>query len=145
VPRAVESKLQLIAVELDAPWPAWLEQPASGARRVISELDGETPTVFAARVGEEVARERLAPASAVLLCNGRSDAAQTEARRALGQSLLGDKKAVPLTIAAPAAASERLQRALSTLANELGRRAIVRNETAADTHAKTVSRVASVA
>jgi hypothetical protein len=134
--------MQLIVVELGGVWPAWLGQPGSNARRVVSEMEGETPAAFATRVAAELPQQPEL-GSAVLLCNERADAAQLEARRALSKALLGALPALKpatLTLSALASASDRSKRALTGLTSELGRRVTLRLESEANADA--ISRVA---
>jgi hypothetical protein len=134
--------MQLIVVELGGAWPSWLGQPGTNVRRVVSEMEGETPAAFAMRVAAELPQQPEL-GSAVLVCNERADSAQLEARRALSNALLGALPALKpatLTLSVLASASDRVKRALTGLTSELGRRVTLRLESEA--HPNAVSRVA---
>jgi hypothetical protein len=115
-----------VIVELGASWPGWLVEGAShGTRRVLSELEGEGPTAFAARV--IAAAATLMPRGvrldlSVLALNERGDEAQMRARRELVRALVypRDRRRSRVLLAVPARASERLRDALGALASGLG-------------------------
>jgi len=115
----------LVIVELGAAWPGWLvEGSAHTARRVLSELEGEGPSAFAARV--VAAAAGLMPRGvrldlAVLAVNERADETQMRARRELVRALLYSKnrRGARLSVTATATPGERLHLALFGLENEL--------------------------
>jgi hypothetical protein len=116
----------LIVVELGAEWPATLASQAT-QRRVLSQLDGETPAAFAERLANGLdalfGRGRGAALETVALaCNERIDAAADSARRkALGIALgaMAANKAGKAYLTAPPRSSGRLRHALAGLAQGL--------------------------
>lgn len=113
----------VIAVELGAEFPIPL--PETGARRVFTQLEGESPTAFAERVtgalegafGRGVALGQLS-----LACNERLDDAAQLARRSLAGAALGSMAkhhAGKVCLSAPPRSSGRLRQGLSTLARGL--------------------------
>ncbi len=119
-----ESNRVLIAVELGADWPSWLsQQMAALPRLVLSQSDGESCDSFAVRVLASARRwhKKGGLATAVVICNERTDTVQQSSRRllllALPKSLRGKNRR--LTLAASADASERLQTALRALVRQI--------------------------
>jgi hypothetical protein len=118
----------LIVVELGAEWPSLAEtrEPAGG-RRVLAQDEGESPTRFAARVGEQLDSlfARGVPlTSAVLACNERLDETAQRARSEIARTALGAMaklRSGGLLLCAPDRSSGRLRHGLSALATELSR------------------------
>jgi hypothetical protein len=117
----------LIVVELGAEWPslAELREPASG-RRVLAQEEGESPSGFVARVGEQLDGlfARGAPmTTAVVACNERLDESAKRARSELARTAMGlmaKERSGSLLLSASSRSSGRLRHALSSLASELG-------------------------
>lgn len=114
----------VIIVELGAEWPGLMRADAS-ARRVLSQLDGETPAQFSERaagsldgsLGRGVTLGTLA-----LACNERVDDAAEAARRKLCSLALGamaQNRTGKLYLTASDRSSGRLRHALSSLAQSL--------------------------
>src|SRR5258706_4765419 len=73
----------LVLVELGAEWPELMAH-AAGPRRVVAQLDGETPAQFAARAADlldGLFGRSIALGTAVISCNERLDAPAAAARR----------------------------------------------------------------
>lgn len=135
------NKVLLIVVELGAGWPSWLDKEIGASpRRVACQREGETPSAFAARLVEELGDGAPGVRSAVLLCNERVDAEQTEARRRIASRLV-EMGASHVWFGA--AGSERLENALRALSDEppLSGRALIRSG-AEGTPPTSVARVA---
>lgn len=121
----------LIAVELGAEWPRWMSDLVrQSPRRVISQEEGEEPLGFADRACRlaETLSDGKGLASAVVLCNERTDETQDAARRRLAAKLLPDLRAQGrLVLTSSAHASEPLRKALKAVARDVegGRRAPV--------------------
>lgn len=86
------SSVALILVELGSEWPEWLhEKVKTSTRRVLCQMEGESPGKFAERALATLESEKLPALSAILLCNERQDPEQSAARarlaRALGDTL----------------------------------------------------------
>src|SRR6185369_67409 len=111
----------LIALELGAEWPSLLEAQSS-ARRVVTQLEGETPAAFADRVanGLETLFGRGVELRTVALgCNERVDAVADAARRSLVGLVLGSmasRRAGKVYLTAAARSSGRTRNYLSALA-----------------------------
>jgi hypothetical protein len=115
-----EANRVLIAVELGADWPFWISrQVAAVPRRVLTQGEGESSDSFAVRVlaAARQCHKKGGLASAVVICNERTDTAQQSSRRrlliALPRSLRGKNK--KLSLVASAAGSDRLNAALKAL------------------------------
>jgi len=115
----------LVFVELGAAWPALSLRPGS-PRRVVAQLESETPSGFASRASELVDAyyERGAPPLAIVAisCNERVDPAAEAARRSLAELSLGRmsrRSAGQLFVAAPPRSGGRLRHALSALVQDL--------------------------
>jgi hypothetical protein len=113
----------LIVVELGAEWPS---VPAeASARRVVSQVDGESPEAFAERIvtGFEALFGRGIPLSTLALaCNERTDEVVENARRKLASLALGataKHKSGRVFLTASSRSSGRLRHALSGLARGL--------------------------
>jgi len=117
----------LIVVELGAEWPALAEirEPAGG-RRVLAQEEGESPSGFVARVGEQLDglfARGLPMTTAVVACNERLDESAQRARSELARTAMGamaKQRSGSLLLAASERSSGRLRHALSSLAAELG-------------------------
>jgi len=120
-PQEVSEGGVLVAVELGGEWPGLIGAEAS-ARRVMAQLEGETPAAFAERVansldglfGRGVRLETV-----VLACNERLDESADAARRkVLGIALgsMAKHKSGRAYLAASARSGGRLRHALSALA-----------------------------
>jgi hypothetical protein len=114
----------LVVMELGAEWPGLPEADAS-ARRVIAQLEGESPAQFAERVaqgldglfGRGIKLGRVA-----LACNERVDVAADGARRKLAGLSLGimaKHQSGRVNLTAPARSSGRLRHSLAALAQGL--------------------------
>jgi hypothetical protein len=121
---SVAGSALLVVMELGAEWPGLMQADAS-ARRVLVQVDGETPVAFAERIsasldslfGKGVRLETVA-----LACNERIDEAADSARRKLGSLTLGTMalhKAGRLSFTAPPRSSGRLRHSLSALSRAL--------------------------
>lgn len=113
----------MIAVELGADWPEGLPIDRGIVRRVVAQLEGETPEAFAVRLGGLAGRlfsTGVELTGAVVACNERTDPSATVARRSLGAMLLERMgPSATLVLAAGARAGGRLRHALSALAIDL--------------------------
>jgi len=115
----------LVIVELGAAWPGWLVAGSGHtSRRVLSELEGEGPSAFAARV--IAAAAGLMPRGvrldlAVLAVNERADETQMRARRELARALLypRNRRGARLSVTATATPGDRLHFALFSLESSL--------------------------
>lgn len=112
----------LVAVELGADWPSLAFDLPSNERRVLVQLEGESPAAFADRVsgsldslfGRGVELRALA-----LACNERLDSAADEARRSLVGLALGSmaqKRAGKVYLTAAPQSTGRLRVYLTALA-----------------------------
>lgn len=114
----------LVLVELGAEWPG-LVGAEGGPRRVVTQLDGETPADFATRAAsllDGLFGRGIALGSAVISCNERLDAPAEGARRKLAGLVLGcmaKHKAGKVYLAASDRSSARLRQALTTLSQGL--------------------------
>lgn len=122
-PRAEAAELAcavLVAVELGAEFPA-AALPTAAPRRVVCQLDGESPAAFAERVASllDDAFGRGVPMSELrLACNERLDDAAQLARRHLASAALGamaKHHAGKVTLSAPPRSSGRLRQGLTVL------------------------------
>jgi hypothetical protein len=123
--RSKKSPGLLVCVELDATWPEKLVGGNAGiVRRVVAQVDGETPEAFASRAGSLARRlfsDGVELTSVVVACNERTDSAAERARRALGSRLLEHLGPTgSFSFSADPRAGGRLRHALSALALELG-------------------------
>jgi hypothetical protein len=114
----------VVAVELGAEYPSLLPE-GGGPRRVLTQLEGESPAAFAQRItssldgafGRGVALGQLS-----LACNERLDDAAQLARRSLAGAALGSmakEHAGKVCLSASARSSARLRQGLTTLARGL--------------------------
>ncbi len=117
----------LIVVELGAEWPSLAEiRDPAGGRCVLAQEEGESPSGFAARVGEQLDGlfARGVPlTTAVVACNERLDESARRARSELARSAMGvmaKQRSGSLLLSASERSSGRLRHALSLLAAELG-------------------------
>jgi hypothetical protein len=114
----------LVAVELGAEFPA-LPLLNPGPRRVLGQLEGESPAAFADRVGNAIEGafgRGVALSHLSLACNERSDDAAQLARRHLAGAALGamaKQHAGKVFLCAPPRSSGRLRQGLSALASGL--------------------------
>ena len=114
----------LVVVELGAEWPHLAESDRA-VRRVLAQLEGETPTLFAERVAgslDGLFGKGVQLGAAALACNERIDAAADTARRKLGGILLGlmaAHKSGKVVLTASPLSSGRLRHSLSSLAHGL--------------------------
>ncbi len=110
----------LIALELGAEWPAWLAARIAGmSRYVVVQRDGESSTAFSTRTAALEGARHLD--SVFLLCNGRTDAQQMAARRALATPLrraLSKSASAELVFATAPEFEARSRSALNQLATE---------------------------
>jgi hypothetical protein len=110
-------------MELGAAWPSLSLE--SDARRVLAQLDGETPRAFAERVASELDGlfgKGVALGQAILACNERCDEAADGARRKLGGLCLGSMAKHPrgkVVLSASPRCSGRLRQSLASLARGL--------------------------
>jgi hypothetical protein len=127
MPEQIHSRANVVVVELGAPWPAALVgrdagRPAGSTCRVLSEVEGEGPLAFAARVEDFVAQavpRGTEVALAVVACNQRADETAEVARRALCECLLARvTKGGTLFFSAADATSERFRRRLLDLVGD---------------------------
>jgi hypothetical protein len=120
----------LVIVELGGEWPQLaLVQPAAAAssRRVVAQVDGETPAAFAERVANSLDSlfDRGIKLDTVLLAsNERLDEAAATARRriaslALGRMAIAKHMSGRVYLTAAPRSSGRLRHALSSLAHGL--------------------------
>ncbi len=114
----------LVVVELGAEWPGLMQGDAS-ARRVIAQLEGESPAQFTERVATSLDKlfgRGVSLSTVSLACNERLDDAADAARRMLCGVALGamaPQKAGRLYLTASGRSSGRLHHALSSLAQGL--------------------------
>ncbi len=115
----------LVVVELGGEWPSYLEQAGTAGRRVLAQVEGESPAAFSERVvqgleglfGRGVRLSTLA-----LACNERLDHAASAARRKLASLSMGamaKHKSGRVCLTASPRSSGRLRHALSALAQDL--------------------------
>ena len=81
----------LIVVELGGDWPSWA-LTGTGTRRVLTQIDGETPAAFADRVASSLDGlfgKGVVLTTVALACNERVDEAADAARRKLAGLSLG--------------------------------------------------------
>lgn len=115
----------LIAVELGAGWPEAASDDITSRRRVLCQVEGETPAVFAERAAsafDSLFGRGIALASFVLACNERTDTAAQDARRKLAGVALGSmakQQAGRACFATTSRSSGRLRQAISALAQGL--------------------------
>jgi hypothetical protein len=114
----------LIVVELGGDWPSWALAGAA-SRRVLAQIEGETPAVFADRVASSLDGlfgKGIKLATVALACNERVDDAANAARRKLGGLTLGamaKHRAGKVYLTAAHHSSGRLRHSLSSLAQDL--------------------------
>ena len=114
----------LIVVELGAEWPDSMKADAA-VRRVIAQLEGETPVSFAERAASSLDRvfgKGVQLATMALSCNERIDEAAGAARRKLAGLALGamaKHKTGKVYLTASPRSSGRLRHSLSALAQGL--------------------------
>jgi hypothetical protein len=114
----------LVVVELGGEWPQLPESDRS-VRRVLAQLEGETPTLFAERVAgslEDLFGKGIQLGAVALACNERIDAAADAARRKIGGISLGAMaahKRGKVVLTASPLSSGRLRHSLSSLAHGL--------------------------
>jgi hypothetical protein len=117
----------LVIVELGGEWPQLADRHAAGARRVLAQVEGETPAAFADRVanGLDGLFERgIRLNSVALASNERLDEAAETARRkiarlALGRMAIAKHMSGRVFLTASPRSSGRLRHALSSLAYDL--------------------------
>jgi hypothetical protein len=115
----------LVIMELGAEWPDWALDADLSGRRVLTQLEGETPLAFAERVGRELAhlfQRGMALSLVAFACNERSDELALEARRQVAGLTLGamvERKSGKLCFSASERSSGKLRHALSALAQDL--------------------------
>lgn len=113
----------LVLMELGAEWPGITL--SDGARRVLSQLDGETPAQFAARAAgqlDSLFGRGIPLGKLVLACNERIDAQAETARRKLSGLALGamaKQKTGKVCLTASERSSARLRQALTSLSQGL--------------------------
>jgi len=117
----------LIVVELEAEWPSLAEvRDPAGARRVLAQAEGESPSGLSARVAEQLDTlfARGVPmTTAVVACNERLDDPAQRARAEIARTVMGamaKQRTGSLLLSASDRCSGRLRHALSSLATELG-------------------------
>jgi hypothetical protein len=120
MPEQIHSRANVVVVELGAPWPAALVGRHAGSTcRVLSEVEGEGPLAFAARVEDFIARAVPRGTElelAVVACNQRADETAEVARRALCECMLARlQRGGGLLFSAADATSERFRRRLLDL------------------------------
>jgi hypothetical protein len=114
----------LVIMELGAEWPGLMQADAS-SRRVLVQVDGETPAAFAERVSaslDSLFGKGIRLATVAFACNERTDEAADGARRKLGSLALGNMarhKAGRFSFTAPPRSSGRLRHALAALSRAL--------------------------
>jgi hypothetical protein len=114
----------LVIVELGGEWPGLMRSDAS-SRKVVTQLDGESPSAFAERVAaslDNLFGKGIALATVALACNERTDESADAARRKLGGLALGTMakhKAGRFSFTAPPRSSGRLRHSLSALSRAL--------------------------
>jgi hypothetical protein len=114
----------LIVVELGGAWPSWALSDAS-ERRVLSQIEGETPSLFAERVASSLDGlfgKGIRLTTVALACNERVDDAADAARRKLAGLALGamaKHKAGKVYLTAAHHSGGRLRHSLSSLAQGL--------------------------
>jgi len=131
LPRSIASSAEntalagvLILVELGAPWPS-IELAEAAPRRVLSQLEGETPAQFATRAGsllDSLFGRGIALGKAVLACNERLDAPAEAARRKICGLALGamaKQKNGQVSLSASDRSSARLRQGLTNLSQSL--------------------------
>jgi hypothetical protein len=112
-------------MELGAEWPGLSTHAADAPRRVVTQIDGETPQQFAARAGallDGLFGRGIPLGSAILACNQRLDAQAESARRKLAGLALGAmarQKTGKVYLAASERSSARLRQGLTSLAQGL--------------------------
>lgn len=114
----------LVLVELGGAFPS-LGLGVEAPRRVLSQLDGESPSAFAERVVttlDGLFGKGISLGSVNLACNERLDDAAQNARRHLAGALLGSmakERTGKVAFSAPVLSSGRLRHGLSSLARGL--------------------------
>jgi hypothetical protein len=119
----------LVIVELGGEWPQLAVRHAAGAgsRRVIAQVEGETPAAFADRVANSLDglfARGIKLDTVALASNERLDEAAETARRkvaslALGRMAIAKHMSGRVFLTAPPRSSGRLRHALSALARGL--------------------------
>jgi hypothetical protein len=111
----------LVAAELGCPWPKWLGELLQGSvRRVLSQMESESPSAFTERLLGIAKRELGSKLeTVVVLCNERTDAAQQGARRKLLEALVrsGARRRSQRFVIAARGESDECQRALAALSS----------------------------
>jgi len=113
----------LVAVELGAEFPAL--SPTGAPRRVLTQLEGESPAAFAERAAsalESAFGRGVGLGQLSLACNERLDDAAQAGRRQLASAALGamaKHHTGKVALCASPRSSGRLRQALSTLARGL--------------------------
>ena len=119
-----ESGGLLVVVELGSEWPSLATAEAS-ARRVVAQLEGETPGALAERLAnglEGLFGRGVRLQTVVFACNERVDAAAEAARRKVSSLALGNmakQQSGRVYLAASSRSGGRLRHALSALAQGL--------------------------
>jgi hypothetical protein len=114
----------LIVVELGGDWPSWA-LTSTGTRRVLAQIEGETPAAFADRVASSLDGlfgKGISLSSVALACNERVDDAADSARRKLAGLALGamaKHRTGKVYLTAAHHSSGRLRHSLSSLAQDL--------------------------
>lgn len=114
----------LVLMELGAEWPG-ITLGDSAPRRVLTQLDGETPAQFAVRAAgqlESLFGRGIPLGKLVLACNERIDAQAETARRKISGLALGamaKQKTGKVCLTASERSSARLRQALTTLSQGL--------------------------
>src|SRR6188768_3413485 len=120
----------LVIMELGASWPELAATVSTGplleqARRVLTQLEGETPAELCERVASDLDQlfgRGIKLSSVAIACNERTDAAADAARRKLSGLLLGlmaKHRDGALYLTASERSGGRLRHALSALAQGL--------------------------
>ncbi|HVY29220.1 MAG TPA: hypothetical protein VHB79_21825 [Polyangiaceae bacterium] len=131
LPRSIASNAEstaqagvLILVELGGQWPS-IELAETAPRRVLSQLEGETPAQFATRAAsllDSLFGRGVPLGKAVLACNERLDVPAEAARRKLCGLALGamaKQKSGQVSLSASERSSARLRQGLTTLSQSL--------------------------
>ncbi|RYZ02789.1 MAG: hypothetical protein EOO73_30470 [Myxococcales bacterium] len=122
--RSAQALGLVVAVELGAEFPT-LPLLEGTPRRVLTQLEGESPAAFAERVAsslEGAFARGVALGQLSVACNERIDDAAQGARRTLATAALGamaKQHTGKVTLCATARSSGRLRQALSTLSRGL--------------------------
>jgi hypothetical protein len=127
-PAPIEAGGLLVAVELGGEWPTVGGSGSEASnlrRRVLAQVEGETPAVFAERLAsslDSLFDRGVRLETVVLACNERLDEAAEAARRKALSIALGSMakhKSGRVYLAASALSGGRLRHALSALAQGL--------------------------